>query len=132
MAILLRSRLEAHLTPPAQELDQWIDQRLRANPAHLGPQSPSDVQPGAVYISVGPRQEIKEMEPDEPTEDWTIKGDVPRQACRAFRHGSGSMSQRRNFIHAANRTWFKRQTTVCRGAAARLEQGGMWGGGEGT
>ena len=25
----------------------------------------------------------------------------------------------RNFIHAANRTWFKRQTTVCKGAAAR-------------
>jgi len=71
-----RNKLEAHLTPPAQELDQWIDQRLR---------------------------EIKEMEPEEPTEDWTTKGDVPR-----------------NFIHAANRTWFKRQTTVCKGAAARL------------
>ncbi|OLP82529.1 Phthiocerol synthesis polyketide synthase type I PpsD [Symbiodinium microadriaticum] len=70
-----RNKLEAHLTPPAQELDQWIDQRLR---------------------------EIKEMEPEE-AEDWTAKGDVPR-----------------NFIHAANRTWFKRQTTVCKGAAARL------------
>lgn len=68
-----RNKLEAHLTPAAQELDQWIDQRLR---------------------------EIKEME-DEPTEDW--KTEVPR-----------------SFIHAANRTWFKRQTTVVRGAAARL------------
>ncbi|CAJ1401469.1 unnamed protein product [Effrenium voratum] len=70
-----RNRLEAHLTPAAQELDQWIDQRLR---------------------------EIKEMEPEEPTEDWS-KSDVPR-----------------SFIHAANRTWFKRQTTIVRGVAARL------------
>ena len=51
---------------------------------------------------------------DEPTEDW--KAEVPRTAqvrsppvcCRSF-------------IHAANRTWFKRQTTVVRGAAARPE-----------
>eukprot|EP00913_Durusdinium_trenchii_P029998 g28111.t1 len=43
-----RNKLEAHLTPAAQELDQWIDQRLR---------------------------EIKEME-DEPTEDWKTEPEV--------------------------------------------------------
>ena len=50
---------------------------------------------------------------DEPTEDW--KAEVPRT-------GRGEKLRAptcRSFIHAANRTWFKRQTTVVRGAAAR-------------
>ncbi|CAE8640536.1 unnamed protein product, partial [Polarella glacialis] len=71
-----RNKLEEHLTPPALELDQWIENRLR---------------------------EIKENEPDEP--DWSAgdRATIPR-----------------SFIHAANRTWFKRQTTLVRGASARL------------
>lgn len=68
-----RNKLEEHLTPPARELDNWIESRLK---------------------------EIKEQEPDEV--DFNNTSGVPR-----------------NFIHAANRTWFKRQTTAVRGAAAR-------------
>lgn len=67
-----RNKQENHLTPPARDLENWIESRLR---------------------------EIKEMEPDEP--QWS------------------DLTVPRNFIQAANRTWFKRQTTAVVGISAR-------------
>jgi len=67
-----RNKQEDHLTPPARDLESWIESRLK---------------------------EIKEMEPDEP--QWS------------------DITVPRNFIQAANRTWFKRQTTSVVGISAR-------------